>query len=124
MISKQIESLFRQEYGDGMKQSEMAIKYHSDQQTISRLLSGQRKFGGLTLDTVDRMFPRAIIYFNGDKVEINNNSGTAAGIVHGNMTNISSQAESGVPADVLKLVMESNMTAREKGECLREILKK
>lgn len=54
MISKQIESLFRQEYGDGMKQAEMAIKYHSDQQTISRLLSGQRKFGGLTLDTVDR----------------------------------------------------------------------
>ena len=124
MISKQIESLFRQEYGDGMKQAEMAIKYHSDQQTISRLLSGQRKFGGLTLDTVDRMFPRAIIYFNGDKVEINNNSGTAAGIVHGNMTTVSGQSESGVPADVLKLVMESNMTAREKGECLREILKK
>lgn len=124
MISKQIESLFRQEYGDGMKQAEMARKFNCDQQTISRLLSGQRKFGGLTLDTVQKMFPRAIIYFNGDKVEINNNSGTAAGIVHGNMTNISSQAESGVPADVLKLVMESNMTAREKGECLREILKK
>lgn len=124
MISKQIESLFRQEYGDGMKQAEMAIKYHSDQQTISRLLSGQRKFGGLTLDTVDRMFPRAIIYFNGDKVEINNNSGTVAGIVHGNMTTVSGQSESGIPADVFTLIMNSNMTATEKGECIRAILKK
>ena len=124
MISKQIESLFRQEYGDGMKQAEMAIKYHSDQQTISRLLSGQRKFGGLTLDTVDRMFPRAIICFNGEKVEINNNSGTAAGIVHGNMTTVSGQSESGIPVDVFTLIMNSNMTATEKGECIRAILKK
>lgn len=124
MIARQIEDVLKNEYRNGSTQVEMSRKFNCDQQTISRLLSGQRKFGGLTLDTVQKMFPRAIIYFNGDKVEINNNSGTAAGIVHGNMTNISSQAESGVPADVLKLVMESNMTAREKGECLREILKK
>lgn len=61
---------------------------------------------------------------NVDSVVINNNSGTAAGIVHGDMTTVSGQSESGIPADVFTLIMNSNMTATEKGECIRAILKK
>ena len=118
-IKKALSSLIEQE-GSALELSRKTGISHS---TFSKYMSGQ-------IQKINQANWKILMPFlnpylkNVDSVVINNNSGTSAGIVHGNMTTVSGQSESGIPADVFTLIMNSNMTATEKGECIRAILKK
>jgi transcriptional regulator with XRE-family HTH domain len=46
------------EYESGKTQEEIARKHNISQVIVNRLLSGKRSVGGLTLNTVCKMFPR------------------------------------------------------------------
>lgn len=122
MLSKTILEAIRKDYDAGKKQTEIAKDHNVAQQIISRLLSGKRSASGLTVETIEKMFPNATINLNGDKVEVRNNRGTAFGIVHGNVTG---PFESGIPGDVLKAIMaDQKMSVTEKAQLVKELLKK
>lgn len=122
MISKTIYQIIREEYDSGKKQIEIARKFNVDQQIISRLLSGERSVSGMRLETIEKMFPNATIHFNGDKVEIKDNNGTAYGIVHGDVKNVG--ANSGIPKDVLDAIINNkNLSPTEKAQMMKELMK-
>lgn len=116
-ISQTIFEYFSGESKAGKKQVDIAKKHNVDQQIISRILSGKRRIGGLTLDTVEKMFPDATINFKGATIQ---NSGTA--FVNGNVVNKTS--DSGIPADVLKGIMSNkDSSPKEKAEIIAEIIR-
>ena len=117
-ISQTIFEYFSGESKAGKKQVDIAKKHNVDQQIISRILSGKRRIGGLTLDTVEKMFPDATINFTGATIQ---NSGTA--FVNGNVENKTN--DSGIPPDVLKEIMSNkDLSAKEKADLIRELSKK
>lgn len=68
MISRTILQAIRAEYNSGKKQVEIAEKYSMPQQIISRILRGERSVAGMRLETIEKMFPNAVIHLNGDTV--------------------------------------------------------
>lgn len=103
-------------------QSELSRRSGVGQATINSILNDKNKRE--VLDSImEKLYPFVKDHL-AESVRINIYGGTAAGIVHGNMTTVSGQSESGIPSDVFALIMNSNMTATEKGECIRAILKK
>ena len=65
-LSDKILAQLREEYRSGMTQQEIAKAHNVTHPQIQRLLSGQRDCGGLTVDTVSKMFPNATINLHGD----------------------------------------------------------
>jgi transcriptional regulator with XRE-family HTH domain len=59
------------EYASGMTQEEMAKKHGVSQGQIQRVLSGERTTAGFTIQTLDKMFPKAEIYLEGNSQTIN-----------------------------------------------------
>jgi hypothetical protein len=66
MITKTIEDEIRACYSGDHSQYQMAGKYKVSQPYLNMLLSGRRKFSGLTLEKIDRMFPHAVIHLHGE----------------------------------------------------------
>ena len=71
MIQKQVMDYLRTEYDSGMTQDEIAKKHNIIQSQIQKILSGERTAGGITLQTLDKMFPKAEIYLEGNSHTIN-----------------------------------------------------
>jgi len=116
MLSETIVDILKNEYKSGKKQAEIAKKYNLDQQTVSRLLSGKRNAAGLTLETVQKMFPMATIH-------IENNSGTSVGVVNGEV-HLNGGKESGIPADILRaIIADRSLSPAEKAQLIKEIMK-
>lgn len=65
MIKKTIMNAIKTEYESGKTQEEIARKHNISQVIVNRLLSGKRSVGGLTLNTVCKMFPRMSVNLNG-----------------------------------------------------------
>lgn len=124
MIEKQLESLFRQEYDSGMTQWEIARKHNVRQQVISRLLSGHRKFGGLSVATVDKMFPQSILYFEGySNVSIGDNNSVQIAL-RDNNSNVSASAVDDKFSCIVNLILNnSKLSIEEKNEHLRAIMR-
>ena len=64
-LSDKILAQLKEEYRRGMTQQEIAKAHNVTHPQIQRLLSGQRDCGGLTIDTVSKMFPNATIHLHG-----------------------------------------------------------
>jgi CRISPR/Cas system CSM-associated protein Csm2 small subunit len=71
MISKKIIDYLRDEYDSGMTQDEIAKKHNVRQGQIQRILSGQGDAYGFSMQTIDKMFPKAEIYLDGNTQTIN-----------------------------------------------------
>ena len=65
MIQKTILEALKAEYESGKTQEEIARIHNVSHVQINLLLSGKRKVGGLTLNTVCKMFPRMSVNLNG-----------------------------------------------------------
>jgi transcriptional regulator with XRE-family HTH domain len=76
MIYEAVMNYLKSEYESGMTQEEMAKKHGVSQGQIQRVLSGERTTAGFTLQTLDKMFPRAEIFLDGITQNITN-SGNA-----------------------------------------------
>ncbi len=76
-IANTIEAAIRNEREAGGKIQTIARKHDIPDGYLSRLLSGKRGFGGLTVATLERMFPNATISLDGGGVSVSNsiNSG-------------------------------------------------
>ena len=79
-MAEQILNHLQEEYRGGMTQQEIARAHNVTHPQIQRLLSGQRDCGGLSIDTVVKMFPRATLHLHGDPV-VASNSGINHGVV-------------------------------------------
>ncbi len=83
-MEQNIESLIREElrrlYGGNKSQREVAERIGLSQSYLNRLLSGKYPVSGLTVATLEKMFPRMVVYLNGDGVNATN-TGTVNGVV-------------------------------------------
>lgn len=59
------EVFFRERQENEATLQQISEKYHIPQSHVANLLNGKRSFGGITLDTFDRMFPLANVYLDG-----------------------------------------------------------
>ena len=66
MLDEQIKSILEQEEAAGMSHREIGKRHHVSQTHITHLLNGQRPVSGLTIETVQKMFPLASFNLNGD----------------------------------------------------------
>ena len=66
MITQDIETAIRADYGLGLTQHQLARKYHLSQSYLNELLAAKRPFGGLTLAKIDRAWPHAVIHLHGE----------------------------------------------------------
>ena len=77
MLSELIKEIIMAEYASGMTQQELAKKYNVGYQAIGHLVSGRRPFSGLSLATVEKMFPHAEFTLYGtNNAAINGNNNT------------------------------------------------
>lgn len=60
-IAELIEKILKEERDNGKTQWDLAKKYNISQTQIQKLLKGERKFSGLTVATVQKMFPMATL---------------------------------------------------------------
>lgn len=65
-IAEQIKKIIDYEHASGKTQKEIGDQFNIDPSYINRLLLGQRKYSGLTLHSVQRMFPNATLNLTGD----------------------------------------------------------
>ena len=72
MIHKTIIDYLQAEYDSGMTQAEMAQKHKIAQSQINRILAGDKNACGFSIQTLDKMFPNAEIFLEGQ----NNISGS------------------------------------------------
>lgn len=109
--------------GERGKQRVVAGKFGISQQYLNRLLNGTRPVSGLTIETVQKMFPRATFNLNGDGVNAAN-SGTVHGVVGLNSGTVNTSAPAvasesfrlrvleaviglDIPADALQIVLKT-----------------
>ena len=71
MVSTKIMDYLRGEYNSGMTQEEIAQRHNVGQSHIQQILSGARTTSGLTIHTLDKMFPKAEIFLDGNTQTIN-----------------------------------------------------
>ena len=79
MIQQAIIDCLRSEYESVMTQEEIAKKHNVLQSHIQKILSGARSASGFTVQTIDKMFPRAKIFLDGitQNISTNGNSNFA-----------------------------------------------
>ena len=65
-IAEQIKKIIDSEHAAGRTQKEIGDLLNIDPSYINRLLLGQRKYTGLTLNSVQKMFPHATLNLHGD----------------------------------------------------------
>jgi hypothetical protein len=74
-----------------MTQEEIAKKHNVHQTQIQRILSGKRSASGFTVQTIDNMFPNAVIYLDGSVIA--DNSGTVNGMIGINNGTVNADGE-------------------------------
>ena len=116
MITKTIEDEIRACYSGDHSQYQMAGKYKVSQPYLNMLLSGKRKFGGLTLEKIDRMFPRAVIHLHGEPPSI------AQTAHHAQTISQSVGGDAGRLDAVRAIVGAASLTDTDKIKALRPLL--
>ena len=121
MIADFVKTIITEEYNNGTSQLELSKKYKIPQVSISKLLSGKKSFSGLSIGTLDKMFPNAVLHIYGDKVNINaaHNNGNVVGINHGKVSNNKDVTEA-----ILNEVMDSEKLSAEAKVEVFNIVKK
>lgn len=79
-LEKIIRDELRRLSGGSKNQQEVAEKIGISRPYLNRLLSGKYPVSGLTVATLEKMFPRMVVYLNGDGVNATN-TGTVNGVV-------------------------------------------
>lgn len=84
-MEQNIESLIREELrrlceGRRGKQEEVAGKLGVSRSYLNKILRDKCPVSGLTVATLEKMFPRMVVYLNGDGVNATN-TGTVNGVV-------------------------------------------
>ena len=72
MLYDEIRNALKQKMAEGMTQDELAKKAGVSRSHICHLKNGSRSIGGISLETLLKLFPHATIHLNGDTI-----SGTA-----------------------------------------------
>lgn len=116
MITKTIENTIRADYADGHTQHEMARRYGMSQSYLNSLLAGQRKFSGLTLAKIDRIFPDAVIHLHGEPPSI------AQTAHHAQTISQSVGGDAGRLDAVRAIVGAASLTDTDKIKALRPLL--
>lgn len=89
-----LESLRRQCDGRG-KTGQVAKQIGLSRPYLNKLVNGKCPVSGLTIETVQRMFPHATFNLNGDAVSIHadQNSGSVVGVNRGHVSTAAQSAE-------------------------------
>lgn len=87
-FSKIILDTINAEYQSGLSQEEIAARHHISQAHVQRIISGKANLDNLRLETLEKMFPDAVLYLNGDNVSIHadQNRGAVVGVNRGTIT--------------------------------------
>lgn len=118
---------------EGKTQDAIARHFNVPQQTIGLILTGKRKVENLTLYTVQKMFPQAVICLDGlppSGNTANSTNGVAALTVQGNVVNNQAGPTTAapmpeIPAEIIAAVIaDKSMSPTEKAELLKTLLKK
>lgn len=91
-ITNKIVERLKEEYNNGATLDEIAKRHGISHVYVHRLIYGKRSPGGITLDTLFKMFPNAVIDLQGAVVGDNH------GIVNGNNIRNCNQSIHNVPA--------------------------
>ena len=86
-------------------QQEVADRLGISRPYLNRLISGTRQISGLTVATLEKMFPRMVIYLNGDAVNSVNNSGTVNGVVGLNSGTVNAASEGSLRLRIMEAVI-------------------
>lgn len=128
MIYKTVMEYLQSEYASGMTQEEMAKKHGVSQGQIQRVLSGERTTAGFTIQTLDKMFPKAEIYLEGNSQTINaSGNANVAQTVSGNIDqsrHVETVEHSGIIGKIMEKVLDhEEFDAEEKVKFMKFIKK-
>ena len=91
MMTKLILNAIKAEYQSGRTQEQIARDHNISHVVVNRILSGKRSVGGLTLNTVCKMFPKMSVNLNGGECPVvvadNNSIAVNDGGHHNNFFN-------------------------------------
>lgn len=120
-LSDEVFKEMKRLYDSGMTQEEVAMHCHIKQQQAGAFLRGTRSTGGLRLETLDKMFPKAKISLYGDTVSIHadQNQGSVVGVNHGTIK----QDHDCLSVALNKIMQSCDLTSDEKVK-IWNILKK
>lgn len=122
MLRKLVLETLKAEYKSGMTQEKIAQKHNVSHVVINRLLAGTRDAGGLTLNTVCRMFPNMVVSLKGDSRIGNSNIITNSRVQSDNFFTHSGGEDAGINCE-LAIAMTQGMTPEEKARFLKELNK-
>ena len=120
-IEETIRAVLEEEYRQGRTHQEIADAHNVSRSYIQYLLTGERLYGKLKVETVEQMFPRATLNLNGEggitqvasNVRVNN--GSVNSIQQGKSASayrqeaIAAMIALDLPGDTLKLVLNTLM---------------
>ena len=121
MLDEQIKSILEQEKAAGLSHREIGKRHHVSQTHITHLLNGQRPVSGLTIETVQKMFPLASFNLNGDGVNAAN-SGTVHGVVGLNSGTVNTSTPAALESFRLR-VLEAVIELEIPADALQVVLK-
>lgn len=123
VLENEIRKSLKKRMENGESERQISEKIGISSGHINHLKNGTKKVSALSLGNFLKMFPEATIHLYGDTVEIKDNSGTAYGIVHGNVKNIDNK--SGIPKDIMDSILSnSDLSVTEKAQLLKELMGK
>ena len=70
MLEEQIKRFLEEEEAAGLSHRKIAERHNVSHTHITHLLRGNREISRLTIETVQKMFPRATINLSGDNYEL------------------------------------------------------
>ena len=99
-----IRETLKKSCGERKSQREVAESLGISQSYLNRLLSNKYPVSGLTVATLEKMFPRMVIYLNGDAVTATN-SGTVNGVVGLNSGTVNAASEGSLRLRIMEAVI-------------------
>lgn len=101
------------------KQREVSEKFGISRQYLNKLLNGVAPISSISLETLQKMFPRVTFNLNGDAVSIHadQNSGAVVGVNRGHVSTAASESfrlrvleaviDLDIPSDALQIVLKT-----------------
>lgn len=123
-LVEQVKSAVIRERKNDATLQRISDKFHIPQSHVANLLNGKRSFGGITLDTFDRMFPRASVFLNGkDSTQSigDNSNGNIQQIGANVVTNVKRDDIRDYQLKVLQAIIALDLDAKAKDAVLTAI---
>jgi len=121
MLEEQIKSVLDQEEAAGMSHEKIGKRHNIAASQVTRILRGTRPVSGLTVKTVQKMFPLASFNLNGDGVNAAN-SGTVHGVVGLNSGTVNTNTPAALESFRLR-VLEAVIELEIPADALQVVLK-